>query len=331
MTNQLIPSRHLGTTHQKITLIPPEADKHARYRLTKFEHYQQDLLRPDLAAYRDDLISNGYAPATISAHLSTVRAAYAPLIRDRDLFYSQLPSGLSPSDSKSMVDEIIERLKNATDPDAAKVKQTTKQDTLDSDHLRLTAAQADSLMARPGLGTIKGQRDTALIALMLCTGLRESELSKLDVKDLRQDIGGELVLSVREGKGLKSRAIPYGDLSGVLVLVDQWLESVDITDGPVFRGLYKSKDKLRPDRLKVRAIQYILENYPIVIDGKLRHVKPHDLRRTYARRLYEAGLDLLSIQQNLGHKSQETTLNYIGQMNIDSRRPPKIYSFVDSL
>jgi len=319
------------TIHKQLTLIPVGADKHARYRLGKFEHYQADLLRPDLAAYRDDLVSNGYAPATISAHLSTVRAAYKPLIRDRDLFYSHVPGDLPPSDQKALVDEIIERLKNATDPDAAKVKQTTKQDTLSSEHLRLTTAQADSLMARPGLATVKGKRDTALIALMCCTGLRESEVSSLAIDDLRQDIDGELVLYVREGKGLKSRAIPYGDLSGVLVLIDQWLESVSITTGPVFRGLYKSKDKLRPDRLKVRAIQYILENYPIVIDGELRHVRPHDLRRTYARRLYEAGMDLLSIQQNLGHKSQGTTLNYIGQMNIDSRRPPKIYSFVDSL
>jgi len=314
--------------HRQITLIPSEADKHARYRLGKFEHYQADLLRPDLAAYRDYLIAGKYKPATISAHLSTVRAAYSKLIRDRDLFYSQLPSGLSPSDGKSLVDEIIERLKNATDPKAAPVETITKQDILDSEHLRLTTAQADSLMARPGLGTIKGKRDTALISLMLCTGLRESELSSLDIDDLRQDVGGELVLYVREGKGKKSRAIPYGDLSGVLVLVDDWLKSVGVTEGSVFRGLYKGGETLRPDRIKGRAIQYILSSYPIAIDGKLRHVKPHDLRRTYARRLYEAGMDLLSIQQNLGHASQQTTLGYIGQMNIDSRRPPKIYSFI---
>lgn len=54
---------------------------------------------------------------------------------------------------------------------------------------------------------------------------------------------------------------------------------------------------------------------------------PHDLRRTYARRLYEAGLPLLGIQQNLGHASHTTTERYIGQLDARARRPSDIYRF----
>ena len=64
-----------------------------------------------------------------------------------------------------------------------------------------------------------------------------------------------------------------------------------------------------------------------MVDGKLAKVKPHDLRRTYARRLYEAGVDLVAIQQNLGHASQQTTLGYIGTLDVARRKPPAVYSF----
>jgi len=79
--------------------------------------------------------------------------------------------------------------------------------------------------------------------------------------------------------------------------------------------------------LSVRAIERIVDSYPVAIAGKMVRVKPHDLRRTYARRLYEAGVDLVAIQQNLGHSDLKTTLGYIGELDADRRRPPAIYAF----
>jgi hypothetical protein len=60
-------------------------------------------------------------------------------------------------------------------------------------------------------------------------------------------------------------------------------------------------------------------------DGRLRQVKPHDLRRTYARQLYLIGTDLAAIQQNLGHERQDTTLDYIGNLDADYRAPDDAY------
>ena len=78
----------------------------------------------------------------------------------------------------------------------------------------------------------------------------------------------------------------------------------------------------------MRAVENIVSKYPVMNDdGAMMTVHPHDLRRTYARRLYEAGVDLVAISQNLGHASTRTTLIYIGELDADKRRAPMIYHF----
>ncbi len=325
-----------GTT----AIVPPDAGRDARYRLGKFDRWMTTQGRPwhepDLAAYRDHLLKT-LAPATVSGHLSTIRARYRALLQDnatRDALYAlsaralqDTGQGDTPANRKAFVDELTTRIKNGVDPNVTRVQVRMSQDRPDTDQLRLTSKQASALMAAPGLGTLQGLRDTAVIALMLCTGVREAELSALEVRDLRQRLGGELALHVREGKGCKERLIPYGELSWVLAVVDAWRSTTGITEGHVFRGLYKGGSRLRPGRLSVRAIQYVVGSYPVAVNGKLVTVKPHDLRRTYARRLYEAGVDLVAIQQNLGHAGVKTTLGYIGTLDADTRRAPAVYTF----
>jgi site-specific recombinase XerD len=283
------------------------------------------------------MLAQNYAPATIRAHLSTVRARYRRLLRDNDLrdaLEIAIREGLeaqgqsySPADVEALVRRKLDRMENAIDPATSPVTNKTSQDRPDAAHLRLTQEQANALLAAPGLDDLRGLRDTAVIALLLCTGIREAELSALKVRDLRQHLGGELALHVQLGKGRKERLVPYGELDWVLVIVDAWLDAADITEGPVFRGFYRGNKTLRSGPLSVRAIQYLLRRYPIAVHGDLVTVKPHDLRRTYARRLYEAGMAPVEIQQNLGHAGLKTTLGYIGTLDADQRRPPAVYSF----
>jgi integrase len=54
-------------------------------------------------------------------------------------------------------------------------------------------------------------------------------------------------------------------------------------------------------------------------------VRPHGLRRSYARRVYDAGVEINRIRENLGHSSIQTTLGYIGAIDASERRPPAIY------
>ncbi len=333
MTGQII-----TLTRGNDILLQTAADnKDSRYRLSKFVRWlnarQLSWYQPSLAAYRDDLLARGLAPSTVSAHLSTIRARYRTLLRERDLFFNLSPrhyedgTPLGPADRKAMVDEIITRLEHAIAPQTAPVQTVVRQDRPDSDQLRLTRPQANALLAAPGVETLAGLRDTVVMALMLSTGIREAELSALEVADLRQQLGGELALHVRRGKGCKERLIPYGALQWVLAVVDRWMERAGIDEGPVVRSFYKGNQRLRPGRLSVRAIQYILAAHPVMIDGKLKAVKPHDLRRTYARRLYQAGVRVEAIRQNLGHADLKTTLGYIGTLDVEARRPPQIYDF----
>ncbi len=320
-------------------LLRDQLVKDERHRLITFlgwlDHTQRAWYQPDIGSYRDYLLheyqgQNGepLAPNSVRAHLSTVRARYRAVLRDartRDALYAMTPQQASPADRKALVDEVIERIRNAIDPEASPVRTIKQQDVADDAHVRLTEAQANELMTAPGMKTLRGIRDTALISLMLCTGLREAELCALNVDDLRQRLGGELALLVREGKGAKQRLIPYGALQWVLLVVDIWLQHAGIEHGAVFRGFYRGARRVRSARLSIRSVNFILDQYPISIDDAIRTVNPHDLRRTYARRLYDAGTDLLAIRDNLGHADTRTTLRYIGTMDASKRRPSAVF------
>jgi len=226
------------------------------------------------------------------------------------------------------VDEVLTRLSNAIDPVHSSVKTETKQDRIAAEELRLTPAQATTLMRKPGMDTLHGLRDTALIAFALVTGLREAELAALTVGDLRQfgSDGQTLGVYVREGKGAKSRFVPYGGNEQVLVIVDRWLAAAGITVGRVFRS-FEHHSQTATASITPRGIQDVLKAYPVMVNGTLHTVKPHDLRRTYAKLLYEGGMDIVAIQQNLGHSNLQTTLRYIGDTGLEKRKPRPVLSF----
>ncbi len=329
----------LPSTNRNIILPASVADKDTETRLRRYTDWMdlngRHWTRPDLAEYRDYLLDQGLAPVSIAAYLATVRSRYRDLLRQRDLFYNLAPPIDDALDEisqatlltarKAMVDEIIQRLEHAIHPDTAPVELTTHQDRPDSQFIRLSAAQAERLIKAPGTATLKGLRDTALIALLLCTGLREQELVDLEIPDHDERFSDQPAVYVRHGKGDKARLVPYGELDWVLVLINRWLNTAEITEGPIFRGVTRH-GAVRDTALTTRAVQQIVESYPIVINGELRPIPPHNLRRTYARRSYEAGQDPVAIQQNMGHSSLEQTMEYIGALDVTRRRPPSIYN-----
>jgi len=310
----------------------PTGNANTDSRLRKYAQWLMDTggswYAPNLAAYRDAMLDGGKARSTVSANLSSIRAAYRRLMRNRDAFYALAPDGADVLTRKAFVDELIARINNAIHPAESPVKQIVKQDVSDGEHLRLSKIQAERLLAAPlkakGRG-MQNARDAAIVALLLCTGIREAELVALNVADLRDRFGGELSLLVRDGKNSKQRLIPYGALDGCLVLVNAWLKLAGVESGAVFRGLAYGGRKLASERLSVRGVQRALARYPIAIEGYKQTVKPHDCRRTYALRQYMAGADLVAIQRNLGHANVTTTLGYIGQLDASSRRAKAVY------
>jgi site-specific recombinase XerC len=275
------------------------------------------------------------APLTansVQAHLSTIRGRYQALLESNDVradLYALTPTNASAADRKAFVDELLTQLANAIKPARSKVTIIDERDEADTKHLRLTIAQANELLEAPISDRqntpLQALRDTAIVALLLSTGIRDMELCALQVDDLRQQFGGSLALRVRKGKGNATRMVPYGALDACLISVEKWLKAAGITQGEVFRGFYKGGNSIRPGAITERAIQNILNRYPINIDGVLRAINPHDTRRTYARLLYEAGVTLLAIQQNLGHKDHLVTSRYIGHLDVSARRPPALF------
>jgi len=311
------------------------ANKTTRYRLNKFNAWTGGraaaYLNPDLAAYRDALLADGLSARTVAAHLSTVRGAFRKLRNDRDYLYSAAAAmaadGLLPDDwnTKDAVDEMSARLAVAVDPDSARVKMTTVQDADESAFVRLTPDQQQRLLESIDTRKLAGLRDAAMIALALATGARAAELRSLLLDDYMKMLGGQPALLIRHGKGRKQRLIPYGRMVGVLRIVNLWVNRGGITDGYLFRAV-KNKGK-HGQVLDTPITNYTFERRlaRYAVDGLI--VKPHDLRRTYARTLYLDGLDIISIQQNLGHANISTTQGYIGVLDASKRAPRRGLNF----
>ncbi len=342
----LIP-RHARYEQNFTALMPPQPNKDVYSRLLFFLDWLDDhhlsWTQPMLADYKDYLlhqrtrpdprsgqpVNATLSPAAANAHLATIRGRYRALLNSpplRQRLYDAVPADVTaPADRKALVDELVIRLEHAIHPGSTSVKEVTVQDRPDAEHLRLTPEQVQALVRTPGVDRLTVLRDTALIALLVCTGIREAELVALNVSDLRQMLGRELALLVRSGKDKKQRLIPYGPLGWCLVYVERWLRAAKISEGAVFRGVFRGDKRVRKTRLTERAVNQIMNRYPIAIDGVMTVVQPHDLRRTYARNAYLHGMDIERLRQNLGHANLHTTQLYIGTLSAEQRRPPAMF------
>ena len=139
-------------------------------------------------------------------------------------------------------------------------------------------------------------RDSLILKTFIVTGLRLSELANLN----KSDIVGT-VLTVRKGKGNKSRK----------VFIPESLAK-EIED---YKQVIKSnKDALflsqKGKRISNTATQRLVKKYMDRIGLDIEVFSTHNLRHTYASIMLEKGVDIVSIQQALGHSSLETTQKY---------------------
>lgn len=318
--------------------LPPHSDnKNIVSQVTRYNRWLvesgQALYRPDLTTYRDHLLKT-LAPSSVRAHLSSIRRSYKLLIESlahRTTLVTYLQEQF-PDDNfasiKSKADELELRLTRAIDPERSQVTPQTIQDEEDSKHIRLTPAQGAALMMQPDVTALRGRRDVAMIALMLATGLREGEIVKLKVDDLYQTYGSVPAVRVQSGKGTKARMVPFGDMLWARQIAEIWLEGRE--DGFVFTKMSDGRgdmldQRATQKRMTTRSVQRMLKRYPISIGGVPTTITPHDLRRSYARNLFLAGISTEVIRQNLGHVDVKTTQDYIGVLDGSTRAPVSVY------
>ena len=291
------------------------------------------MYMPDLTTYRDHLLKT-LAPSSVRAHLSSIRRSYKLLIESlahRTALVAYLERQFPYEDFatiKAKADELELRLMRAIDPERSQVTTQTIQDEEDGKHIRLTPAQGATLMMQPDVTTLRGRRDVAMIALMLATGLREGEIVKLKADDLYQTYGGVPALRVKSGKGAKARMVPFGDMLWAQQIAEIWLDGRE--SGFVFTKMSDGRgDMLEQEathkKMTTRSVQRMLKRYPIAVNGVPTSVTPHDLRRSYARNLFLAGISTEVIRQNLGHVDVKTTQSYIGVLDGSTRAPVSVY------
>lgn len=170
----------------------------------------------------------------------------------------------------------------------------------------LNGEHIDRLLNSPTLSTINGKRDKAILEMLFSTGLRVSELSKLnrDQIDLQRREFGII------GKGGKARVVFLSQrASGWL---DNYLKSRSDHYKPLFIRHTKYSDPTKSDdsmRLTVRSIQRMIRGYSKKIRLPLT-ASPHMIRHSFATDLLMAGADIRSVQEMLGHKNIQTTQIY---------------------
>jgi len=158
-----------------------------------------------------------------------------------------------------------------------------------------------------------GIRDCALIALMLGTGLRVSEVGALDLADLDLE---HRVVKVRRGKGDRWRHVPLPEeiipaLTRYLGIRQQFpgvRAGATLVFVPMRRAPWAIGAPLSEQRLTREAIREILRRKVAPVVG--RHVNPHQLRHSYASRLREHGAPPMLISESLGHADLSTTQIY---------------------
>ncbi len=158
------------------------------------------------------------------------------------------------------------------------------------------------------IDTIPNLKHKAFICLLYSSGLRVSEVCSLRYEDISRENRRIFILNS------KNRADRYALLSpkALDILIDYW-NTHGKPKGWLFPGL-------KPDThiVKYTANLYIKRHIERL--GWTYPITAHTFRHSFATHLYEQGLDLLSIQKHLGHRSINSTAVYIHLARTDQEK-----------
>lgn len=170
----------------------------------------------------------------------------------------------------------------------------------------LVRDEAQKWLEAPDVSTFKGQRDRALLAVLLGCGLRRAEAADLSFEQIQQREGRWVIVDLI-GKRDKMRSVPMP--AWTKATIDAWSAACGICEGKIFRAVNKGGNVMG-EGITPQAIRNIVAEYSLKLSTA--KIAPHDLRRTFAKLSYKGGAKLDQIQLSLEHESIQTTEKYLG-------------------
>ena len=270
----------------------PYTWRNYRQALTEFSHWHEGerkqvpdwlrLKKIDFRAYLRFLGRGNLSRSAIQLRFSALRSFYKHLMRRGKLDASPIRDISLPKKEKRL-------------PQFLTPAQMFKLLEAPLRELNATREEDEEVDPVPYL------RDAAILEVIYSCGLRVSELCGLRVLDLDQ---AERLVRVR-GKGKKERQLPIGK-PALAAIAHYWavLEHPPTGEMPVFLA---NPNDLRP--VYPRLVQLNLKHY-LEAAGLDPSLTPHKLRHSYATHLLNAGADLRSVQELLGHENLVSTQVY---------------------
>jgi integrase/recombinase XerC len=248
-----------------------------------------------------ELQKSGCEPSTTGRKLSSLKSFYRFLERE-DVVKQSPFAGIAAPRRPRKLPEILS---------VSEVEKLLAAPSRVSARLKREAGKLDPLRGYAAL------RDTALLEVLYSTGGRVSEIVGLEEGQVDLLSG---IVRVR-GKGKKERLCPLGRPACTAIRAMQAAEQV-------LRAERRSRMESRPvflnlkgGRLTSRSVERMMKKY-LPEAGLNPELTPHTLRHSFATHMLDAGADLRSVQELLGHASLSTTQIYT---HISVERLKKVY------
>ena len=245
-----------------------------REDLMELYDFNTDLLNIDegyVSEYLEYLYAKGLSRNSISRKLSAIRSFYNYLVREDIVEVNYFKDIANPKRARSLP-------KYARDND-----------------LEVMFNSFD-------LSLELEQRNRLILELLYATGVRVSELVGIKLLDIDKNNNSIKIL----GKGRKERIVFFG--SYARDILDLYLKDGrrKILNGYQSDYLFLNKNG---KKLSARYVRVII-NKVVSRCGIEYHISPHTLRHTFATDMLNAGADLMSVKELLGHSSLNTTSIY---------------------
>lgn len=248
----------------------------------------------DVKAYRDELL-NSYKPSTVQAYIFVVRR----------FFEWTESAGLYPN--------VAGKLKGA------KLNREPKKDYLTSSQVRDVLSVIDA-------SSLQGMRDKAIVSLMVACGLRDVEVARANVEDLRT-VGDNTVLFL-QGKGRSERSEFVIVPQAVERAIRVYLKARGEAQGP--EALFTSlSNNSKGQRMTTRSISGIVKAAMRAAGFDSERLTAHSLRHTAVTLALIGGATVQEAQQFARHKSIATTQIYAH--NLEAMKNPCSGLVADSI